>query len=86
VPRILHIVRGTYSGYLFLRVRTEVASRYPPLGEEDPRLYNPTSQNAVNAKFAECIIERLSGNCAGKVMFAYALRYGEQEIPYGFVR
>jgi hypothetical protein len=30
--------------------------------------------------------KRLSGNCAGKVMFAYALRYGEQEIPYGFVR
>jgi hypothetical protein len=49
----LHIVRGTYSGYLFLRVRTEVASRYPPLGEEDPRLYNPTSQNAVKPKFAE---------------------------------
>jgi hypothetical protein len=31
-------------------------------------------------------LERLSGNCAGNVMFAYALRYGEQEIPYGFVR
>src|SRR5919112_2460319 len=31
-------------------------------------------------------VERLSGNCAGNMMFAYALRYGEQEIPYGFVR
>jgi hypothetical protein len=39
-----------------------------------PKVYSP-----------ECV-ERLSGNCAGNMMFAYALRYGEQEIPYGFVR
>ena len=33
----------------------------------------------------ECV-ERLSGNCAGYMMVAYALRYGEQEAPHGFVR
>jgi hypothetical protein len=32
------------------------------------------------------LLERLSGNCAGNLMFAYALLYAEQEIPHGSVR
>jgi hypothetical protein len=35
-----YIVRGTYWGYLFFHVLTDEATRYPPLGEEDPRPYD----------------------------------------------
>ena len=31
-------------------------------------------------------LERLSGKCWANLMVAYALHYGEQEIPYGSVR
>src|SRR5215210_5131100 len=35
---------------------------------------------------AKVEVEKLSGKCSVGVMVAYALRYGEQEIPYGSVR
>src|SRR5215210_4119693 len=41
---------------------------------------------ATRREWLKSSVERLSGKCAGGVMVAYALRYGEQEIPHGSVR
>jgi hypothetical protein len=40
----------------------------------------------LHMDFREFTFQRLSGKCSVGVMVAYALRYGEQEIPYGSVR
>src|SRR5918994_4114587 len=63
-----------------------------PLGCMYPHLLTPRSMPHAEARristepySPECL-ERLSGKCSAGVMVAYALHYGEQEIPYGSVR
>jgi hypothetical protein len=44
-----------------------------------PRSYAP---KYVVGAFCELRLERLSGKCSADAVVAYALRYGEHEIPH----